>query len=473
MSGSIIYKDLLVDLFNLSDGDIQNVTHENQNGKTVVFVTLVPHHLDCPDCGYHKTRVKGYVNKIIKHSILTDRSCVIHYKARRYVCPICGRTFYEGNPFVFGRMKISIFTLQKVLIDLKNYNETFSSVARRYHISATSVANIFENHVLMPRKKLSKRLNFDEVYAFKSVHSKYVCVIFDHDEQIPIDILPSRRYEFLKDYFMKIPIEERMNVEMCCFDMYDTYRSICRWAFPNATMVVDHFHVIQELTRQLTQVRITVMKDINIKRQTAKKEIRDDPEALKDFRKYDRQYYCLKKFNWLLFKDKNDPKYFSINASQKYNAKFQKEMSYNDYLDIMLACHEQLKEAYRLKNAVTDFYRYTDYEHAPQELAKLIQRFTQSSIQQYRGFARTMTKWKIEIIQSFIIIEKEYTFDESGKEEIRERKMTNAIIENKNAIIKCIKKNANGYTNWERFRNRIMYVLDPKATFSLYPIKKE
>ena len=28
-----------------------------------------------------------------------------------------------------------------------------------------------------------------------------------------------------------------------------------------------------------------------------------------------------------------------------------------------------------------------------------------------------------------------------------EEKMTNAIIENKNAIIKCVKKNANGYTN--------------------------
>lgn len=51
--------------------------------------------------------------------------------------------------------------------------------------------------------------------------------------------------------------------------------------------------------------------------------------------------------------------------------------------------------------------------------------------------------------------------------------MTNAIIENKNAIIKCVKKNANGYTNWERFRNRIMYVLDPKATYSLYPIQNE
>ena len=54
-----------------------------------------------------------------------------------------------------------------------------------------------------------------------------------------------------------------------------------------------------------------------------------------------------------------------------------------------------------------------------------------------------------------------------------EEKMTNAIIENKNAIIKCVKKNANGYTNWERFRNQIMYVLDSKDTYSLYSMQKE
>ena len=35
MSDLIIYKDLLIDLFNLSDADIHSIRHENQNGKTV------------------------------------------------------------------------------------------------------------------------------------------------------------------------------------------------------------------------------------------------------------------------------------------------------------------------------------------------------------------------------------------------------------------------------------------------------
>ena len=50
-------------------------------------------------------------------------------------------------------------------------------------------------------------------------------------------------------------------------------------------------------------------------------------------------------------------------------------------------------------------------------------------------------------------------------------KMNNGIIENRNKVIKCIKHNANGYSNWKRFRNRHMYVLDKDATYRLNPIK--
>ncbi len=46
------------------------------------------------------------------------------------------------------------------------------------------------------------------------------------------------------------------------------------------------------------------------------------------------------------------------------------------------------------------------------------------------------------------------------------RSCNDTNIDDRNKIIKCIKNNANGYTNWSRFRNRVMYVLDPNATFS-------
>lgn len=103
----------------------------------------------------------------------------------------------------------------------------------------------------------------------------------------------------------------------------------------------------------------------------------------------------------------------------------------------------------------------------------LIQWFLNARYQNFRIFAKTLMKWKKEIINSFIVLKQEYYIDTAtGKEKLQEKKMTNAIIENKNAIIKYVKKNANEYTNWEQFRNQIMYVLDSKA-YSLYPIQNK
>ena len=87
------------------------------------------------------------------------------------------------------------------------------------------------------------------------------------------------------------------------------------------------------------------------------------------------------------------------------------------------------------------------------------------------GFQEHLQNWKQEIINSFIIVDYEYKVDKgTGRVAVQPKKMNNAIIENKNSIIKTIKKNANGYTNWNRFRNRIMYVLDTEATFRAEPL---
>ena len=88
-------------------------------------------------------------------------------------------------------------------------------------------------------------------------------------------------------------------------------------------------------------------------------------------------------------------------------------------------------------------------------------------------FSNNLINWKQEIINSFTIVGAEYKVEaDKGQVVVWNKKVNNAIIENRNKIIKCIKNNANGYTNWLRFRNRVMYVLDPDATFSLEPKEK-
>ena len=449
-------KQFILQLFNLESTDVQDISCIRAGNDVIVDITLTSDPIPCPICGCDRPKIKNYVKKNIVHSILSDRRCTLRYHARRYICPVCRKTYYEHNPFVFKSMKISALTVYNILDDLKKFNETFSSVSKRYFISSTTVASIFDAHVDISRKKLPEMINFDEVYAFRSTDSKYVCMLLDFKTQTPIDALPSRRYDYLHSYFMRIPKEERDNVKYICSDMYDCYRSIAKACLSNAIPIVDHFHVSQELGRKVDSVRIKAMKKYS-------------SDKTSD------EYYLLKKFNWMLFKSNiNDDKMMDPNQERKWNKHFNKYLNLYEIKDMLFSIDYQLQETWNLKDSLVDFYNTATKENAEEQLNAIIKNFYESSVTEMNAFGRTLKKWRKEIINSFHIVGYEYKVDAStGHVAASEKKMNNAIIENRNSIIKCIKKNANGYTNWTRFRNRILYVLDKNAKYSMYPIKKE
>lgn len=446
-------KSFVLQLFNLEDDDVQEARYIPSGNDSIIDIRLASKNEPCEVCGYDRPAIKNYVLKKITHSVLSDRKCTIHYHARRYICPVCKKTYYEKNPFVFKSMKISSKTVYNILDDLKNYNDTFSSVAKRYHVSPTSVASIFDSHVDMRRKSLPTMLNFDEVYAFKSSDSKYVCVLLDFENQTPIDVLPSRRYDYLLSYFMNIPKEERQKVQLVCSDMYDCYRSIARACFPNSLTLVDHYHVSADLNKRVDSVRTRVM------RQAKASKNKDD-------------YYLLKKFNWMIYTSDHDK--FDPNQKKKYNCHFKYYMNFYDIREKLLEVNPELREAWELKEEMVQFYNDCTVDNAEDELNKIIKRFKNSSVNEIQEFGKTLYKWRNEIVNSFYIVGYEYKVDAgTGYVAARKLKMNNAIIENRNAIIKCLKKNSNGYNNWSRFRNRVLYVLDKNSTYSMYPIIKK
>ena len=170
--------------------------------------------------------------------------------------------------------------------------------------------------------------------------------------------------------------------------------------FPNAVNSLDRFHLIQEFNRRLERIRIDAMN--RVKPNPNFKETNHSSSEITKHREMEKQYYVLKKFNWLLLK--NDNKISDLNMEKK-----------------------------------SDTYTAKD---SPNEL---IREFKSSSIPVMNEFWDTMVRWKNEIINSFIKVNPEKT-----------KRINNGIIENRNKTIKNIKHNSNGCRNWERFRNRVM-----------------
>ena len=140
---SLPLKDFL-SAFALDHANIKdiNIFHDDSHSLCVYIELNIREHF-CPVCHTSTTKVKGYQLKKINHAVLNPVPCTIHYRARRFLCPVCGKTFYQHNPFVSGNLKASVATVYNVLNELRRPQATFSFVADKYHMSASSVYRNF------------------------------------------------------------------------------------------------------------------------------------------------------------------------------------------------------------------------------------------------------------------------------------------------------------------------------------------
>lgn len=467
---STLSESHILQLFNLQSEQVESISITHKSDGLYASIKLERKECSCPACDYKTTTIKGYSSKKILHSLTTHTPCFILYNARRMKCDACGKTFYENNPFAYKNMKISLLTVCNVLNDLKKPTETFTSVSSRYGISDTATAAIFDSHIFIPRRKLPKYINVDEVYAFSGDRSNYVCVLVDFLTSKTIDLLPTRRKDDLVKYFHLIPLEERKNVELISMDMWETYRVVAKIVFPNAQTVVDKFHLYQELHRRITTIRIAAMNRTKPIKQN--KNIKLSVAEKYEHEQRAKNYYVLKKFNWLLFKNENhktivkcqdgtekEMKLLDPNMEKKPNRVLGRYCNYYDIYDIILTIDSELETAMNLKYKFDQFYKTSTYENSKEVLEELISEFSSCGVTSLVEFAGTMKRWKKEIVNSFIIIDKSTN-----------RKMNNGIIENRNKVIKQLKHNANGYRNWERFRTRALYVLNDDTTYRVNPI---
>ena len=132
-------------------------------------------------------------------------------------------------------------------------------------------------------------------------------------------------------------------------------------------------------------------------------------------------------------------------------------MNYYDLHDYMLSINKEFETLMNIKIKFDLFYSESTIDTAKSNLEDLISEFSSSGIKELVDISHTMIRWKKEMINSF------YTINKNGKDVY----MNNAIIENRNKTIKQLKNNGNGYTNWDRFRNRNLYVLNDDVNYRI------
>lgn len=172
--------------------------------------------------------------------------------------------------------------------------------------------------------------------------------------------------------------------------------------FKNSKFVVDKYHWIRQV----------IWAFENVRKQEQKK-------FYKEYRKYFKRSKSLltKRFEFL----KDDEK---------------------AQVNVMLYKSENIRLAHILKEDFLKILECNNRNRAKKKLTEWVMYAQESGLKVFEKCATTMINWSTGILNSF------------------DTKYTNGYIEGCNNKIKVLKRNAYGYRNFKRFRNRILHIFN-------------
>lgn len=246
--------DHVADLLGVHDCVLTGSTMAVSNGDKVQTFSLtycgaVP--VVCPNCGAalhsHGSRT---VDIVATPNLGAATKLKIDFPRLR--CSECGNIW---RPKINGIDEKHRMT-EAAYADIaqKSLSLTFRDVAREYPLSHVTVKNVFEDYV----SEHASSLRF-KVPVFLGIDEKnlkrvgMVTVITDLEHRTVFDLVPGRTKADLEQYFTSLEGLDR--VQWVSSDMYRPFwKSISKYT-PNATWVIDHFHVVKGANEALDSIR--------------------------------------------------------------------------------------------------------------------------------------------------------------------------------------------------------------------------
>ena len=137
---------------------------------------------------------------------------------------------------------------------------SLTDIARRLHVSTSTVRKLDQFNFKEHYDKLPAVMSWDE-FSFKKGEFAFVPQNYENNKLIPI--LDNRRQTTIRNFFLKYPLKVRQKVRFITMDMSGAYMPLVRRLFLNAQIIIDCFHIIQQLDRAFLKTRIAIMNQFN------------------------------------------------------------------------------------------------------------------------------------------------------------------------------------------------------------------
>ncbi|MFD9286634.1 ISL3 family transposase, partial [Streptomyces mirabilis] len=247
----------------------------------------------CPSCGVVASRVKGSAITRPRDLPYGDHGLEFRWHKRRWYChePQCPRkSFTEQIPQIPAGARITMRLRSAAGRRIRDAGSTVIQAARDLHLSWPTVMDAFrtqardvieaplpEVEVLGINETRRGRPRWEQDPITEKWH-----LVRDRWHTGFVDALGTggllgqvegRTVADVLAWLAATPLTWRKSIKYVAIDMSTTYRAAVRTALPHATVVVDHFHVVQLAHKMLSTVRRRTTAEVRGRRGRA-----SDPE---------------------------------------------------------------------------------------------------------------------------------------------------------------------------------------------------
>ena len=385
-------------LLNLKGLCVTSFKFENRNSVLNLWVKPYKNGCLCPHCNRRGRIVHSLDMFRVWRDLPVCGCCVLFwYCPREIQCPTHGRV-QEAIPWAESHARITYRFEYAMLIYCQIMTQ--KAAAKILHIADSTLSDMLHRTITRIRDghriRGLKCIGIDEISYCKG--HKYATIVYDLDRSCVVWVGQGKGRGTIDKFFNEVLSEyQKSKIEWACCDMSETYIGAIEDHCSNAILVLDRFHIVKALNEAVDEVR---------KEQWRKASV-DERKAIKGLR-------------WLLFKH-------SSNRSKKQSR-------------ILNALHKGNRRIHRAWVLKDEFEQFWDYK-APWAAKRFLKRWMttalKSRIEPIRKFVQTIKKHIGRIIP-FI-----------GS------RLTNAIGEGLNRIIKIVKNRASGFRTLHAFTDMI------------------
>ena len=371
----------------------------------------------CPECGHSKLYVHKYVKLRARDMEINGHKVGIIINTKRYRCKNCRSVVAKPFNSLDGRLTKRL----RDEIRRQSFRENFLTIAERYDLSTPTIINIFNEQAKIYEQEyrlvMPEVLGLDEVHLHKAYCGVFVAV--NKEDGRVIELTETRKEDNIKKTLKKM--ENPENLKYVTMDMWGPYKSAVLEVLPEATIIIDRFHVIKALQNCLESVRRDVSK--KIQEQKIRKSLKNN-------------------------------RFLMLTSTEKlYPEQIRR-------LDEIFKDFPEFQKPYELKEAFRNIYDLaTSVEEAESMYDEWCREVEKAGAKEYQDFIDTVSRWHTEVFNYF-----RFTGDNR----------TNGQTESLNRIIKDMDRIGRGYS-FETLRAKILFgkMIPKKPKFDFKKFEEE